>query len=204
MKFSKIKHYFSRLKKFLPKKLLFASSIFIFCIIVFLNVTSNKNAGLIEYSLKVTRLNEISVAEYNTKQFSYQYLRHRGSIYASTSDYRTHVLREYFKKYNSPLADFAQEFVHACNKYQAPKDCTTLAAIAFVETKLCTIGFAAQQKNCWGFGGSGRNRITFNTYNEAIDYITRALVSGYGNRFLENPRLMQYTYCGATCNKWGS
>ena len=204
MKFYKIKRHFFQFKKLKFKKLTFLGVIFIIYLIIFFKISNIDTAGLNEKSLQPNHLNELSVADNKVIQFSYQYQRKRSSIYATTSDYRAHVLREYFKKYNSPLVDFAQEFVNACNKYQAPKDCTTLAAIAYVETKLCTLGFAAQQKNCWGFGGSGHNRITFNTYNEAIDYITKTLVSGYGNYYLQNPRLMQYTYCGITCNKWGS
>ena len=121
----------------------------------------------------------------------------------STTDYRSLVLDEFFKRNNSPLQGFGKDFVVSCNKYDAPYDCTTLSAIAYVETRLCTSPTSHEQRNCWGFGGSGKNRITFSSYPEAIDLITNRLVNAYGSKYMTNPKLMQHTYCGPNCNAWG-
>lgn len=118
--------------------------------------------------------------------------------------YRGVVLDKFFSLYNSPLSGYGNEFVIACDKYGAPKDCTTLAAIAFVETKLCTRDLSDQQKNCWGWGGSPPNRIIFPDYSTAIDTITRGLMNGYGYDRMADPKLMQFRYCGAHCSNWGN
>ncbi len=119
-------------------------------------------------------------------------------------DYRAVVLDEYFRRNNSPLYGLGKEFVNACDAYGAPEDCTTIAAIAYVETGLCTYRPSQLQKNCWGFGGAGENRIHFSSYSEAITYVTSKVVKGYGGEYMQNPEWMARTYCGAHCNKWGA
>jgi hypothetical protein len=122
----------------------------------------------------------------------------------STIDYRAIVLNEFFRRNGSPLQGFGADFVAACDKYGAPFDCTTLPAIGYVETRLCNVPQSAHiQKNCWGWGGSGKNRITFKSYTEAINVITEKLVNAYGVKYMLDPKLMQKTYCGQHCNTWG-
>lgn len=118
-------------------------------------------------------------------------------------DYRALVLDEYFRQNGSPLEGLGDVFIEKCEKYDAPYDCTTLPAIAHVETGLCNYGPAQVQKNCWGFGGAGVNRIYFDSYEDAIDLITDRLVNSYGPEYMTDPVSMQYTYCGAHCDKWG-
>jgi len=124
-----------------------------------------------------------------------------GSI--ADKDYRAVVLDEYFKRNDSPLYGYGTVFVEKCNQYGAPFDCTTLPAIAWVETRLCGFSFSHDQRNCWGFGGSGPNRIWFDDYEDAIDLITDRLVNAYGPQYMVNPESMQHVYCGAHCNAWG-
>lgn len=118
-------------------------------------------------------------------------------------DYRAFVLDKYFAIYNSPLMGYGSQFVTACDKFKAPKDCTLVASIAFVETKLCTQGLSLAQYNCWGWGGSNENRIWFKSFPDAIDTVTSKLVSGYAG-VINNPEAMQSTYCGPHCGSWGS
>lgn len=130
-------------------------------------------------------------------------VRFESQLDSGTSDYRAIVLDEYFKRNNSPLLGYGQVFVDACNRYNAPYDCSTLPAIAYVETRLCTLDLSAAQRNCWGFGGSGPNRIWYKTYDDAIDMITDRLVNAYGPSYMVDPSSMQKTYCGQHCNSWG-
>jgi len=118
-------------------------------------------------------------------------------------DYRAFVLDKYFALNNSPLMGYGSYFVSACDKYKAPKDCTLVAAIAYVETKLCTQGISLAQYNCWGWGGSNENRILFQSFPDAIDTVTKELVSGYGS-IITKPILMQSSYCGKDCLSWGT
>jgi hypothetical protein len=118
-------------------------------------------------------------------------------------DYRARVLDLYFKKNQSPLYGFGSFFVAACDKYGAPKDCTLLPAIGQVETGLCHTASSQKQHNCWGYGGSGANRIIYPNYDQAIDEITRRLILGYGKDFFNDPEIGELAYCGAHCNTWG-
>jgi len=120
-----------------------------------------------------------------------------------TYDYRARVFDLYFKKEDSPLYGKGQSFIDACDKYGAPKDCTLLPAIARIETNLCRTGISYVQFNCWGYGGSGENRINYPNYESAIDEITRRLMQGYTIQFFEDPEYGELTYCGPHCYRWG-
>jgi hypothetical protein len=123
------------------------------------------------------------------------------SFNAEYQDYRAYVLDKYFAINHSPLSGYGNAFIAACDKYNAPQDCTLIPAIAYVETGLCTLGISQAQFNCWGWGGSGPNRILFKDYNEAIDTITKGMVDGYGT-YMTKPDRIVNTYCGPHCVNW--
>jgi len=122
------------------------------------------------------------------------------------SSYQALILDRYFAQEDSPLLGSGQDFISACVKHGAPKDCLLLPAIARIETNLCKAEneISARQFNCWGFGGSGPNRILYPNFATAIDEITRRLMSGYGTRFFNNPVAGERFYCGAHCTSWGA
>lgn len=121
----------------------------------------------------------------------------------SLQSYQGYLFDQYLAQQRSPLYGYGEEFVKACKKYGAPADCTLLLAIAKVETDLCKTDISAKQFNCWGWGGSGSNRILFNSFPEAIDTITGRLKANYGDRFFQNPNNGALRYCGAHCTSWG-
>lgn len=116
-------------------------------------------------------------------------------------DVRVLALEEFFRHYNSPLEKEADEFIKAAEKYHVD-NWQLLPAIGLAETKGCQTGISHQQRNCWGYGGSGENRWEFFSYAEAIDIITRLMKEGYSNAYLD-PKSIQGTYCGRTCDEWG-
>lgn len=124
-------------------------------------------------------------------------------ITTNNYNFRARVFDQYFKANGSPLYGQGQIFVDACQKYNAPTDCSLLPAIARVETNLCKTDISASQYNCWGYGGSGANRIIYNNFNQSIDDITRRLMTGYGAKFFNDPETGELTYCGAHCDTWG-
>lgn len=123
------------------------------------------------------------------------------TLEVNSRDYRALVLDEYFLKYKSPLFGHADLMVEMCDKYDYPSDCTLLAAIAYGETKLCTQNITAQQFNCWGWGGSGENRIIFKDFEDAIINISKRMSDGY-HSILTSPELIARTYCGPQCGTW--
>lgn len=120
-------------------------------------------------------------------------------------DVRAYILDQYFLAHQSPLYLYGEKMVEACDYYNGPKDCTILAAIARNESYLCNYKGSLEMKNCWGFGGGGEHRRTFSDFTEAIYKITDVLVNQYGKRYIEDPVLMQDTFCGSEpgCEKWG-
>lgn len=121
-------------------------------------------------------------------------------------DYKVKVFDEYFARNNSPLEGYGKDFLKACEKYGAPKDCTLLPAIGYIETRLCTLALSDQQKNCWGWGGAGENRVIFPDYSTAIDHITERLMTlpFYGEKFFQDPVYAQLYYCGSHCDQYGT
>lgn len=125
---------------------------------------------------------------------------------AGDIDYRAYVLDHYFKANSSPLYGTGELFVKACDKYGAPADCLTVAAIAEAETDLCKYHTSATYYNCWGFGGGGEHRIYFQNWGESIDLVTDRLVNAYGLEYMIDPSLMERTFCGwePGCTNWGT
>lgn len=121
-------------------------------------------------------------------------------------DFRVKVFDTYFQRGKSPLEGYGKDFLKACEKYGAPEDCTLLPAIGYIETRNCTLAASDRQKNCWGWGGAGENRVVFPDYSTAIDQVTQKLMTipFYKTEFFNDPVYAQYYYCGQHCDKWGT
>jgi hypothetical protein len=121
-------------------------------------------------------------------------------------DKRIYVLDQYFKTRNSPLYGMANLFVEACDRFGAPKDCITTAAIARHETDLCNYYNSAEMHNCMGWGGGGIYRTRFDSFKDHIDVATDVLVNQYGTKYMIDPRLMEKVFCGPDpeCAGWGT
>jgi hypothetical protein len=121
-------------------------------------------------------------------------------------DFRVKVFDTYFERGKSPLQGYGKDFLKACEKYGAPEDCTLLPAIGYIETRNCTLAASDRQKNCWGWGGAGENRVVFPDYSTAIDHVTQKLMTipFYKTEFFNDPVYAQYYYCGQHCDKWGT
>lgn len=95
-------------------------------------------------------------------------------------DARVKVLKEYLASYNSPLANNAETFVKQADIYQL--DWKLVAAISGVEST-----FAHQipynTNNAWGWGIHGDNMIYFDSYDEAIETISKSLRKNYMNKW---------------------
>lgn len=147
-------------------------------------------------AMPISSDNSISVASINPQVKAV-------SIEITSQDRRAVVLEAYFSKFSSPLAGYGDLIVENCDKYGFPSDCTLLVAIAYTETKLCNDNITAKQFNCWGWGGSGTNRVIYSNFDEAIEKISRDMSRGY-SAYLKRPDLMSRTYCGAHCGNWAN
>ena len=96
------------------------------------------------------------------------------------NDIRVQILRAYLLKWNSPLADNADDFVKSADKYNL--DWRLVAAISGVES---TFGQAipTNSYNGWGFGIYGDNVRYFNSWNDGIDTVSKSLREDYMDKW---------------------
>jgi hypothetical protein len=92
------------------------------------------------------------------------------------SDGRVANLKSFFRKYNSPLYDYADLIVKVSDKYKF--DYRLLPAIAMQESNLCRY-IPEDSHNCWGWGIYGDKITKFSSYEEAIETVARGIKEQY-------------------------
>ncbi len=91
-------------------------------------------------------------------------------------DNRTQILKDYLHQFNSPLAEYAEEFVGAADAYEL--DWRLLPAITGVES---TYGKFIPQ-NSYNAYGWNNGAYTFQSWEDSIWTVTKALKEKYVNR----------------------
>ena len=115
------------------------------------------------------------------------------------NDARIEIVKQFFEKYKSPLAPYAQNIVNDADKYGL--DYRLLPAIAMQESNLCQ-KIIADSYNCWGFGIYGKKVTRFESYPEAIDTVTRTLVNNYVAGGLTTPEEIMKKYTPSNNGSW--
>jgi hypothetical protein len=103
-------------------------------------------------------------------------------------------VRKYLSNRNSPLADYAEEFVKAAEEYSI--DYNLVAAISVIESgagKKCFKPY-----NAWGWGN-----MSFDNFKEGIWTVSKGLGKYYANG-LNTPKLIGPRYCPPNAVKWGN
>ncbi len=114
-------------------------------------------------------------------------------------DARTEIIRQFFEKYKSPLAPFAQNVVEDAEKYGL--DYRLLPAIAMQESNLCH-KIITDSYNCWGFGIYGKKVTRFESYPEAIDTVSKTLANNYIAGGLDTPEKIMKKYTPSSNGSW--
>jgi hypothetical protein len=117
-----------------------------------------------------------------------------------TADARVHIIRNYLKKYSSPLEPFAQTLVNASDKNSL--DYRLLVAIAQQESNLCK-KIPDDSHNCWGFGIYGDKITRFDNYPQAIDTVAETLKKKYVDKGLNTPEEIMAKYAPPSLEKGG-
>lgn len=96
------------------------------------------------------------------------------------TDKRVKILKGFLESYNSPLATHAAVFVKNADTYEL--DYRLVAAISGVES---TFGhqIPTNSYNAWGWGIYGNNTLAFESYDQAIETISKGLRSDYINKW---------------------
>ncbi len=120
----------------------------------------------------------------------------------AVQDARVAIVADFFNKYNSDLAPFAQDVVSSADKYGL--DYRLIPAIAMQESTLCNNlpDKLKDSRNCWGYGIYGKNITRFDSYPEAIDTVTKTLVTQYKEKGLETPEQIMAKYTPSNNGDW--
>lgn len=118
---------------------------------------------------------------------------------AVLTDGRIANLKAFFRKYNSPLYDYAEKIVEVSDKYQF--DYRLLPAIAMQESNLCRF-IPEDSYNCWGWGIYGTTVTRFNSYDEAIETIAKGIKKHYIDQGLVTASAIMKKYTPPSQGSW--
>jgi hypothetical protein len=120
--------------------------------------------------------------------------------YFSTSDARVYIVKNYLKKYSSPLEPYSQNLVNISDKYSL--DYRLLVAIAQQESNLCK-KIPELSHNCWGYGIYGDKVTRFDSYPQAMDTVAGTLKRKYIDYGLDTPEKIMAKYTPPSIEKGG-
>ncbi len=103
-------------------------------------------------------------------------------------------IRVYLESRNSPLAEYAEEFVRAADEHGI--DYRIVAAISIIESEGGKKNF--RPYNAWGWG-----KKSFSSWEEGINTVS-ASIGRYYSKGLTTPRLISYSYCPPNADAWAS
>ena len=98
------------------------------------------------------------------------------SASAGTADARPEIIRQYLNSYGSILEPHAELLVKTADKYNL--DFRLLTAIAQQESNLCK-HIPPDTYNCWGWGIHSRGTLGFQSFEEAIETVSKGLREHY-------------------------
>lgn len=102
-------------------------------------------------------------------------------------------IKNFLTKRNSPLAQYASEFVYAANEYSI--DYRLVAAISIVESSGGIHNFRSY--NAWGWGSYG-----FDDWKDGIWSVSKGLATGYYSKGLDTPYEIARIYCPPSASSW--
>ena len=118
---------------------------------------------------------------------------------ANLSDNRVANLKSFFRKYNSPLFDYADQVVSYSDKYNF--DYRLLPAIAMQESNLCKY-IPDDTHNCWGWGIYGNTVTKFDSFDEAIETVAKGLKEHYLDKGLITASSIMEKYTPSSNGSW--
>ncbi len=147
-------------------------------------------------------LAEIAAGNNPQKQFNYSsapFVLGAFNAEFEVVDGRTANLKNFFRKYNSPLYDYAGVIVAVSDKYQF--DYRLLPAIAMQESNLCKY-IPEDSHNCWGWGIYGTTVTKFDSYNEAIETVAKGIKNHYIDKGLVTASSIMEKYTPSSNGSW--
>jgi hypothetical protein len=116
-----------------------------------------------------------------------------------TEDIRVANLKYFFRKYDSVLYEKAEFIVKMADQYKL--DYRLIPAIAMQESGLCKHIYEGSH-NCWGWGIYGDKVTRFDSYEEAVETISRGLKKNYIDKGLTTPEDIMRKYTPPSTGSW--
>jgi len=162
-----------------------------------------KTSNALKKQANINRiLNEIAQNNSPQKQFNHSSAPFVLGAYEAEfkmADGRSANLRNFFRKYNSPLYDYAELIVAVSDQYQF--DYRLLPAIAMQESNLCRV-IPENSYNCWGWGIYGSTITRFSSYEEAIRTVARGIKKDYIDKGLVTASSIMSKYTPSSNGSW--
>lgn len=177
------------------KKTIFWTSCFFILFLANLYLTIHYVQKVKRVSAATSILNEID-AEY---EFDQDYRAEGAQEDLHAGDARIANLKRFFRKYNSPLYDHAENIVQTSDRYAF--DYRLLPAIAMQESGLCR-AVPSDSHNCWGWGIYGNTVTRFESYPDAIDTVAKGLRKNYLDKGLVTASQIMEKYTPSSNGSW--
>lgn len=116
-----------------------------------------------------------------------------------TDDAIPEIIKNYLKKYDSPLLPEADYLIATAEKYNL--DSRLLLAIAQQESNLCK-KIPDDSHNCWGWGIHSQGTLKFSSYQEAIEVVAKGLSQNYIRKGLITPEEIMSIYTPLSEGSW--
>ena len=116
-----------------------------------------------------------------------------------TDDAIPEIIKNYLKKYNSPLLPYADYIVTVSRNYRL--DPRLIIAIAQQESNLCK-KIPDDSHNCWGWGIHSQGTLKFTNYKESIDAVIQGLAKNYLGKGLSTPEEIMGIYTPLSDGSW--
>ena len=158
-------------------------------------ISQSKKEAQIENLL--SEIGEIKSNPFSNSAFPQVLGAYQGEI--QVADGRVANLKHFFRKYNSPLYDYAELIVSVSDKYGF--DYRLLPAIAMQESNLCRY-IPENSHNCWGWGIYGDQVLRFSSYEEAIETVAAGIKKEYIDKGLLTASKIMEKYTPSSPGTW--
>lgn len=116
-----------------------------------------------------------------------------------SSDARPEIIKNYLKKYNSPMLPHAEFIVKMADKYSLDYRLTT--AIAQQESNVCKI-IPPGGYNCWGWGITGSSTLGFDSFEHGIETVSEGLRRLYLDKGYNSVEKIMSKYTPMSNGSW--
>ncbi len=117
------------------------------------------------------------------------------------ADGKAAIIQQYLARHRSPLAPYAQKLVDEAEKYGLDWRLTT--AICMQESN-CGKNIPTDSHNAWGWAIHSTYTKYFETWEKAIETVTKGLKTDYIDRGLVTPQQIMTRYCPLSIPKGGT